>query len=71
MRRGLLSLAAIALSVPILINAIRGSQTLEDAAIRVVVLAIAVSVIDRHLAPLVMHVVHALGRPSPGEDISP
>ena len=66
-----MSLAAIALSIPILIGVLRGSQTIEDAAIRVIVLAVAVSVIDRHVAPLVMHVVHGLGRPRPGEDISP
>ena len=66
-----MSLAAIALSIPILIAAIRGTTTVEDAALRIVILAIGVSVIDRHVAPLVMHVVHGLGRPASREEISP
>lgn len=66
-----MSLAAIALSIPILIASIRGTTTVEDAALRIVILAIGVSVIDRHVAPLVMHVVHGLGRPASSEEVSP
>lgn len=71
MRRGVMSLAAIALSIPVLIAAIRGTTTVEDAALRIVVLAVAVSIIDRHVAPLVMHVVHGLGHQRSGEEVSP
>ena len=70
MRRGVMSLAAIALSVPVLIAAIRGTTTVEDAAVRIVILAVAVSIIDRHIAPLLMHVVHGLGRQPANEEIS-
>lgn len=66
-----MSLAAIVLSIPILIAAIRGTQTVEDAALRIVILAVGVSIIDRHIAPLLMHVVHGLGRERTTEEISP
>ena len=66
-----MSLAAIALSIPILIASIRGTTTVEDAAVRIVILAVGVSIIDRHIAPLLMHVVRGLGRETATEEISP
>lgn len=61
MRRGVLSLAAIALSVPVLYGAAAGSQSLEAAAMRLVVLAAAVSLIDRWIAPLMGTLLRSLG----------
>ena len=61
MRRGILSLAAITLSIPVLYGAISGSQSLETAAIRLVVLAAAVGLIDRYVAPLMVGLFRLLG----------
>lgn len=52
MRRGLFSLLGIALSIPVLLGAIRSTYTLEAAAVRLVVLALVVGVLDRFGAPL-------------------
>lgn len=52
MRRGVLSLVAIALSIPVLFGAATGSFPLEVAAVRLVVLAIGVSILDAVLGAL-------------------
>ncbi len=61
MRRGVLSLAAIALAIPVLYGAARSTYTVEAAAVRVVVLAVAVSIIDRYVAPLMVALFKNLG----------
>ncbi len=60
MRRGLLSLGAIALSLPVLYAAATGSQSLEASALRIVVLAIGVGIIDRYAAPVVLALFRSL-----------
>lgn len=60
MRRGVLSLMAIALSIPVLYGAARSHYTLEAAALRVVVLAIGVSILDRYAAPLMVALLRTL-----------
>lgn len=52
MRRGVLSLVAMALAIPVLYGAARQSYPLETAAIRLLVLATAVAILDRYLGPL-------------------
>jgi len=61
MRRGVLSLLAIALAIPVLYGAIAGRQTLETAALRIVVLAVGVALIDRYAAPLLDALVRSFG----------
>lgn len=61
MRRGLLSLLALALSVPVLYGAATARQSLETAALRIVVLAIGVGILDRYAAPLVTALLRSLG----------
>jgi len=67
MRRGLLSLAGIALSIPVLYGAARSTYTIEVAAVRLVVLAVAVSIIDRYVAPVMVALFKNL---APGNDAS-
>lgn len=52
MRRGVLSLLAIVLALPVLYGSIRQSYSFETAALRLVVLAVGVSIIDRYVGPL-------------------
>ena len=69
MRRGLLSLAATVLAIPVLLGVVRNSYTLEVAAVRMVVLALAVVVIDRLVAPALSVLLAVMRRPSvPEED---
>ena len=70
MRRGLLSLAALVLSLPVLWAAAMGTQSVEAAAIRLLVLAVGVSIIDKHVFPLVMVFVRTLGVSTRREEIS-
>ncbi len=51
MRRGLLSLGATALAIPVLLGVVLQSYPIEVAAIRLLVLTVAVLVIDRVVAP--------------------
>lgn len=75
MRRGVLSLLAMALALPVLYGAARGTYPLETAALRLVVLAVSVSVIDRYLGPLMTALLRLLdGQPvakSPSERAHP
>lgn len=57
----MLSLAAIALSIPVLYGAVRSAYTIEAAAVRLVVLAVAVSIIDRYVAPVMITLFRNLG----------
>jgi energy-converting hydrogenase Eha subunit A len=59
-RRGLLSLAAIVLTLPVLYGAATGRQSFEVSALRIVVLAVGVSVIDRYAAPMLSGVLRSL-----------
>ncbi len=52
MRRGILSLIAMLLSLPVLYGVIAGSHSLEAAAVRLLVLSVGVGVLDRYAAPL-------------------
>ncbi len=46
MRRAILSLLAVALTIPVLIGVVQGSYSLETAALRVAVLTVAVPMVD-------------------------
>ncbi len=60
MTRGLLSLFAILLALPVLYGAITGRYSLEMAALRLVVLAAGVGILDRYGRPLVAAVFQLL-----------
>jgi len=59
-RRGILSLAAMVLSLPVLYGVIAGSHSLEAASVRLLVLAVGVAVIDRYIAPLMGTLIRVL-----------
>ena len=61
MRRGLLSLAAIVLTIPVLYGAATGRQSFEVSALRIVVLAVGVSVIDKYAAPFARLMLGIIG----------
>lgn len=63
MRRGVLSLLAIVLAIPVLYGSIRQSYSFETAALRLVVLAVGVSIIDRYLGPLMTAFLKMLDGP--------
>lgn len=52
MRRAILSLLAVALTIPVLVGVVRGSYSLETAAVRVAVLAVAVPLVDVAIAQM-------------------
>jgi hypothetical protein len=52
MRRAILSLLAVALTIPVFIGVVQGSYSLETAALRIAVLAIAVPFVDLAIAQL-------------------
>ena len=62
MRRGVLSLVAMALAIPVLYGAIRQHYPLETAAIRLLVLATAVGFLDHYLGPLMDALLRTLSR---------
>lgn len=63
MRRGLLSLAATVLAIPVLYGAATGRLGFEAAALRMVVLAAAVSILDRYAWPVMEAVLRTLAAP--------
>ncbi len=67
MTRGLLSLLAIFLAIPVLYGAISGRYSLELASVRLVVLAVGVGVLDRYGRPLVAAVLGILAGGAPEE----
>ncbi|MFN3218136.1 MAG: hypothetical protein ACE367_16695 [Acidimicrobiales bacterium] len=64
MRRAILSLLAVALTIPVLIGVVRGSYSLEIAALRIAVLAIAVPVVDVAIAQLLRLTTALMAAPS-------
>lgn len=69
MRRGVLSLGATALAIPVLLGVVLGAYSIEVAAIRLIVLTVGVVVIDRVAAPAMGVALAVLrGRPAPIEE---
>lgn len=64
MRRAILSLLAVALTIPVLIGVVRGSYSLETAAVRIAVLAIAVPAVDVAIAQLLRLTTALMDAPS-------
>lgn len=67
MRRAVLSLAAVALTIPVLFGVVRGSYSLETAAVRVGVLAVAVPVVDQVVGLLLRVTESLMNQPGRGE----
>jgi hypothetical protein len=68
MTRGLVSLIGVALSIPVLLGVLTESYGLEDAAVRLVVLAVAVTIIDRLIAPAMSVLMVAMRHRSEAAD---
>ena len=71
MRRAVLSLAAVALTIPVLLGVVRGSYSLETAAVRVVVLAVAVPAVDQIIGLLLRVTESLMNQPGRGEPDDP
>lgn len=69
MRRAILSLLAVALTIPVLIGVVRGSYSLETAALRIAVLAIAVPAVDVAIAQLLRLTTALMAAPSSKSDV--
>lgn len=68
MRRGLLSLLATLLAIPVLMGVLSDSYTLEVAALRLAVLAAAVLLVDRLVAPAVAVLMTVVKAPPVGSE---
>ena len=68
MRRAVLSLLAVALTIPVLLGVVRGAYSLETAAVRVAVLAVAVPMVDVAIAQLLRLTTALMAAPSSRSD---
>jgi hypothetical protein len=68
-RRAILSLLAVALTIPVLIGVVQSSYSLETAALRIAVLAVAVPFVDLAIAQLLRLTTALMAAPNSKSDI--